>query len=167
MGREWQCSTIQFDFNLPERFNLTYVDSTGTEKQPYMIHRALLGSIERFMGVLIENYAGDFPLWLAPQQVVILPVSQKFMDYAVKVRDALVAEGIRVEIDARDEKIGKKIRDAENERVPVMLVAGERESNDSTVSLRRRKKGDLGSVSLTELIALLKDEIKSRALPAV
>jgi threonyl-tRNA synthetase len=162
IGREWQCSTIQFDFNLPERFNLTYVDSNGEEKQPYMIHRALLGSIERFMGVLIENYSGDFPLWLAPEQVVVLPVSQKFSGYAEKVKETLLAEGIRVRIDSRDEKIGKKIRDSENDKIPVMLIVGERESANNTVSLRRRKIGDVGVVELAELVKQLDKEIKSK-----
>ncbi|MBL8026462.1 MAG: threonine--tRNA ligase [Fibrobacteres bacterium] len=165
IGREWQCSTIQFDFNLPERFNLTYVDSSGEEKQPYMIHRALLGSIERFMGVLIENYSGDFPLWLAPEQVVILPVSQKFADYAEKVKEALVSESIRARIDLRDEKIGKKIRDAENDKIPVMLVVGERESADNTVSVRRRKIGDAGVLPLEQIVKNIVKEVREKALP--
>ncbi len=165
IGREWQCSTIQFDFNEPERFDLTYTDSSGSEKRPYMIHRALLGSIERFMGVLIENFSGDFPLWLAPQQVVVLPVSQKFTVYAEKILSALKERGIRAEIDARDEKIGKKIRDSESGRIPVMLVVGEREEGDGTVSLRRRKKGDIGTYPLAELINMLIQEVSSRLLP--
>ena len=119
MSRVWQCTTVQFDFNLPERFDLTYIDSDGTQKRPYMVHRAILGSLERFFGVLVEHFGGFFPLWIAPVQAKVLPITDRQHDYATKVTEQLKAAGIRVELDARPEKIGYKIREAETQKVPV------------------------------------------------
>jgi threonyl-tRNA synthetase len=155
LSREWQCSTIQFDFNLPERFDLSYAGANNEKVQPYMIHRALLGSIERFMGVLIEHYAGALPVWLAPVQCRILPISEKFMEYAGKVRDRMVSAGIRAEIDDCNEKIGFKIRNAELHKIPFMAVVGEKEQEANSVAVRRHGKGDQGAVSVDECIALL------------
>ena len=164
LGRRWQCSTIQFDFSLPERFDLSYVDSSGELKRPLMIHRALLGSIERFFGVLLENFAGDFPLWLAPIQARILPITDELNTYAGEVMTALKKVGIRVETDTRSEKIGHKIREAELMKIPYMLIIGGRERDSGAVSVRRRGEGDLGAMGLNDLITRLETEIKSKAL---
>jgi len=162
LNREWQMSTIQFDFNLPERFDMKYIGEDGKEHRPYMVHRALLGSIERFMGVLIEHYAGAFPDWLAPIQVAVVPVSQNYFEYAQKVVSLLSDENIRVEFDKRNEKIGYKIRDWETQKVPYMLIVGEKEVNNSTVSVRKHKHGDQGEVSIEEFISALKDSINKK-----
>jgi threonyl-tRNA synthetase len=162
LKREWQLSTIQFDFNLPARFKMTYIGEDGKEHQPFMVHRALLGSIERFMGILIEHYAGAFPTWLAPVQVAVLPVSQNFLDYAQKVSDELKASGIIVECDQRNEKIGYKIRDWETQKVPYMLVVGEKEKEAGTVSVRKHKVGDKGSSSLEDFRNLILEEINNK-----
>jgi threonyl-tRNA synthetase len=162
LRRTWQCSTIQFDFNLPERFDLTYTDSDNTQKRPYMIHRAIFGSLERFFGVMIEHYGGAFPLWLAPVQAKVLPISDELNDYAQQVCDRLVASGIRAQVDSRSEKIGFKIREAETRKVPVMLVVGKREAEAGCVSYRRHREGDLGSKNLDEIISLLTEEISSK-----
>jgi threonyl-tRNA synthetase len=159
LNREWQLSTIQFDFNMSERFGITYIGEDGKEHRPFMIHRALLGSIERFFGVLIEHYGGAFPVWLAPVQVAIIPVSQNFFDYAEEIKTALKSENIRVELDQRNEKIGYKIRDWETNKVPYMLIIGEKEKTSGAVSVRQHKKGDLGSLSLTEFLSKIKAEI--------
>ena len=154
IGRTWQCGTIQLDFQMPQRFNLEYVGADGEKHHPVMIHRVVFGSVERFMGILIEHYAGRFPVWLAPVQVKVLSVSEKSREYAAKVTSQLMAAGIRVESDARDEKIGYKIREAQLQRVPYMLVIGEKESEDGTVvAVRSRDKGDLGSCKTEEFIA--------------
>ena len=154
IGRTWQCGTIQLDFQMPQRFNLEYVGADGEKHHPVMIHRVVFGSVERFMGILIEHYAGRFPVWLAPVQVKVLSVSEKSREYAAKVTSQLMAAGIRVENDARDEKIGYKIREAQLQRVPYMLVIGEKESEDGTVvAVRSRDKGDLGSCKIEEFIA--------------
>ncbi len=145
LGRAWQCTTIQVDFNLPERFDVTYVGEDNADHRPIMIHRALLGSLERFMGCLIEHYAGAFPLWLAPVQATILPVADRHNDYAGRVAERLRRERLRVSIDTRRESVGKKIRDAEMEKVPYMLVVGDREEEGGTVSVRSRTRGDLGA----------------------
>ena len=160
LGRPWQLGTVQFDFNLPERFNLTYVGADGKEHQPYMVHRALLGSIERFFGILIEHYAGAFPLWLAPEQVRILPITDKQIDYAKKIQSALRAKGFRAEIDSSNEKLGAKIRSAQLWKVPYMLVAGGRDEAAGVVSVRSRKDGDLGASSLDAFIARLEGELE-------
>ena len=148
LKREWQMSTIQFDFNLPERFDMTYIGEDGKEHRPFMIHRALLGSIERFFGVLIEHFAGSFPVWLAPVQVAVIPVSQNFFDYAGEVVDELKKNGIRVEFDKRNEKIGYKIRDWETQKVPYMLILGEKEKSAGNISVRKHTEGDKGALGL-------------------
>ncbi|MES1245276.1 MAG: threonine--tRNA ligase [Acidobacteriota bacterium] len=146
LGRSWQLGTVQLDYQLPERFGLTYVGADGSEHMPVMIHRAMLGSLERFMAVLIEQTAGAFPLWLAPVQAVVLPVSEKFGEYAEQVRARLAAGGVRVELDSRNEKLGYKIREAQLQKVPYMLVVGAREQEEGTVSVRRRAGEDLGAM---------------------
>ena len=158
IGRTWQCGTIQLDFQLPQRFEAEYIGADGEKHRPIMIHRVVLGSIERFMGILIEHFAGKFPLWLSPVQVKILPISDKFVDYAKAVEAALKAEGLRCEIDARPEKIGYKIRGARLERVPYMLIVGEKELENDTVSVRKREEGELGSMSVAELVEILREE---------
>lgn len=163
IGREWQMSTIQFDFNLPERFDMTYVGQDGQEHRPYMVHRALFGSLERFFGILIEQYAGAFPLWLAPEQVRVLPLTDKQMEYAQAVADALRAADFRVKVDERSEKIGAKIRAAQMEKVPYMVVLGPKEADQRVVAVRHRSAGDLGVMQLGDLLARLKEEETSRA----
>lgn len=163
IGRTWQCGTIQLDMQMPERFDLEYIDKDGTKKRPVMIHRVCFGSIERFIGILIEHFAGMFPTWLAPVQVKVLPISEKFTDYAEKVKSELDAAGIRVELDNRDEKIGYKIREARNERVPYMLVVGEKDMEANKVSLRSRANGEEGQFDLADVIARITKEIKERA----
>ena len=159
LGRPWQLGTVQFDFNLPERFHLTYVGDDGKEHQPYMVHRALLGSIERFFGILIEHYAGAFPLWLAPEQVRILPISDKALDYAKKTQAALKAAGFRVEVDSSAEKLGAKIREATLMKVPYQVVVGPRDEANGTISVRSRTDGDLGAMKLEDLVDKLQEEM--------
>lgn len=161
LGRTWQCGTIQLDMQLPERFELEYTDKDGSKKRPIMIHRVVFGSIERFIGILTEHFAGHFPTWLAPVQVKLLPISDKYADYANKVEGILNDAGIRVETDHRAEKIGYKIRSARNERVPYILVVGEKEEADGTVSVRC-KGDDLGSMSLGKFIEDITEEIKNK-----
>ena len=163
IGRPWQLGTVQFDFNLPERFDLSYIGSDGQEHRPYMVHRALLGSIERFFGILIEHYAGAFPLWLAPEQVRILPISDKAMDYAHKTQAALREAGFRVDVDVSAEKLGAKIREATLQKVPYQVVVGPRDEAAGTVSVRSRVDGDLGAMQIGELIAKLRAEIEAPA----
>ncbi|RKZ28965.1 threonine--tRNA ligase [bacterium] len=163
LGREWQTTTIQFDFNEPERFDITYIDEDGQKKRPYMVHRALLGSLERFFACLIEHYAGNFPMWLAPTQVVVVPVSDKFSDYGKSVHKKLVSSGIRARLDDRPETIGYRIREAETAKIPYMVIVGEREANSDTGSLRSHAHGDLGSMSIEEIITRLTDEGKPPA----
>jgi threonyl-tRNA synthetase len=151
LGRSWQCGTCQVDFQMPERFELTYRGEDNAEHRPVMIHRALLGSMERFAGILIEHYAGRFPTWLAPVQAIVLPVADRHNEYAAKVAERLRAEGLRVEIDARSESVGKKIRDAELSRAPYMLVVGDKELEAGTVALRSHADGDLGATELGEV----------------
>ena len=159
LGRPWQLGTVQFDFNLPERFDLTYIGADGKEHQPYMVHRALLGSIERFFGILIEHYAGAFPLWLAPEQVRVLPVSDKALDYAKKVQSALKAKGYRVDVDASPDKLGAKIREATMQKVPYQVVVGPRDEAAGTISVRSRADGDLGAMGLDAFAAKLEAEV--------
>src|SRR5467141_567077 len=163
IGRPWQLTTVQFDFNLPARFGLEYVAEDGARHQPLMVHRALLGSVERFFGILVEHYAGAFPLWLAPVQVEICPVSEKVSDYAKHVTETLKRHNIRVHLDDRNEKLPAKIRDAQMQKIPYMLVVGAKEAEAGTVSVRHRSKGDLGPKPLAEVIASLQQEIDSRA----
>ena len=164
IGRTWQCGTIQLDMQMPERFELEYTAADGTKKRPVMIHRVCFGSIERFIGILIEHFAGQFPVWLSPVQVKVLPISEKFADYAKSVEDALDAAGIRVETDNRAEKIGYKIREARNERVPYIIVVGEKDQEANMVSLRSRKNGEEGQVALADFIARIKEEIDTKDL---
>jgi threonyl-tRNA synthetase len=164
IGRPWQLSTVQFDFNLPRRFKLEYVGEDGARHQPLMVHRALWGSVERFFGVLIEHYAGAFPVWLAPVEVSVLPVSGKFEEYAKKVTQQLKDAAVRVHLDERNEKLQAKIRDAQLEKIPYMLILGRKEAEAGTVSVRHRFKGDLGPRPLDEFIADLKQEIATRAI---
>lgn len=164
IGRTWQCGTIQLDFQMPERFELTYVDEDGEKKQPVMSHRALMGSMERFFGILVEHFAGRFPLWLAPVQVKVLPISEKFQDYAVKVTEELKANGIRAEFDERNEKIGKKIRDAQLNRINYMIIVGEKEENDEVISVRNRGGEERSALELDDFLAELKEEIASKKI---
>ena len=158
IGRTWQCGTIQLDFQLPQRFEAEYIGEDGNKHRPIMIHRVVFGSIERFMGTLIEHYAGKFPLWLSPIQVKILPISDKYVAYAKAVEASLKKEGFRCEIDARDEKIGYKIRSARLERLPYMLVVGEKEAQSNSVSVRKREEGDLGNMPLERFLEILREE---------
>lgn len=164
IGRPWQLSTVQFDFNLPRRFDIAFVDQDGAHKPPYMVHRAILGSIERFFGILVEHFGGAFPVWLAPVQARVLPVSEKVQDYAEQVGRRLREAGLRAEVDLRAEKIGAKIRDAEMEKVPYMLVVGPREAENQAVSLRLRHAGDQGSAGLDSFIDRARQAVVSRAL---
>ena len=162
IGRKWQLGTIQVDYNLPERFELTYIGEDNAKHRPVMIHRAPFGSMERFIAVLIEHCAGKFPLWLAPTQVKLLPISDKFLPYTEIVAQQLKNADIRVEIDDRNEKIGKKIRDTELAKIPLMLVIGEKEMNENKVAVRRQGKGDIGVQTIDEFIALVNEEVKSK-----
>jgi threonyl-tRNA synthetase len=164
IGREWQCSTIQLDFNLPERFDLEYVAEDGQRHRPIMIHRALLGSIERFFGILIEHYAGRFPAWLAPVQVVIMNITDRQDEYALKVSESLKNKGFRVQTDLRNEKIGYKIREHTLQRIPYLLVVGDKEAGANTVAVRTRSGKDLGSMSIDEFVQGLQAELVSRGL---
>ena len=163
IGRTWQCGTIQLDFQLPQRFEAEYVAEDGTKKRPIMIHRVCFGSIERFIGILIEHYAGKFPVWLAPVQVKVIPVSEKSMEYASGVYEKLKAAGIRVELDQKDEKVGYKIRQAQLEKVPYMLVLGEKEAAEGAITVRSRDKGDLGRAQLDDFIQEIKKLTETRA----
>ena len=162
IGRTWQCGTIQLDFQLPQRFEAEYVAEDGTKKRPIMIHRVCFGSIERFIGILIEHFAGKFPVWLAPVQVKVIPVSEKSMEYAQGVYDQLKAAGIRTELDRKDEKVGYKIRQAQLEKVPFMLVLGEKEAAEGKITVRSRDKGDLGVADLSTFIADVKKMNETR-----
>ena len=162
IGRTWQCGTIQLDYQLPQRFDLTYIGKDGEKHRPIMIHRVAFGSIERFIGILIEQYAGKFPVWLSPVQAKILPISDKFMDYADAVYKKLFAAGVRVEIDDRAEKIGYKIREAQLEKVPYMIIVGEKEVLEGNVSVRSRDNGELGSLNTQEFIEKIVSEAKDR-----
>ena len=164
IGRKWQCGTIQLDMQMPEKFDLSYVGADGQKHRPVMIHRVIYGAIERFIAILTENFAGAFPAWLAPVQAKVLPVAERYLDYAASVRDRLFDADIRVELDARGEKIGYKIREAQLEKVPYMLIVGEKEESAGTVSVRCRKRGDLGPQGCGEFLKALKDEIASMAL---
>lgn len=155
IGRTWQCGTIQLDFQMPERFDMNYIEEDGQKRRPVMIHRTVLGSIERFMGILIEQYAGKFPVWLSPVQVKILPISEKFNAYADDIKKEMQAKGLRVEVDERAEKIGFKIREAQMEKVPYSLIVGEKEVNEHAVSVRRRDEGDSGTMSVEDFMAMI------------
>jgi threonyl-tRNA synthetase len=162
IGRKWQLSTVQFDFNLPQRFNLEYIGEDGQKHRPLMVHRALFGSVERFFGILVEHYAGAFPVWLSPVQAIVLPVTDRVKDYARQVEAKLVAAGVRVEVDERNEKINYKIREAQNQQIPYMLVVGDREAEAGTVAVRHRRGGDTGVKSVDEFATFLSGVIASR-----
>jgi threonyl-tRNA synthetase len=162
MGREWQGPTIQVDFNLPERFDLNYIGEDGSKHQPVMIHRAIFGSIERFLGALIEQYGGAFPAWLAPVQVKLLPIADRHADGAQKIKEKLMAAGARVEVDDRREKIGLKIREAEMQKIPYMLVVGDKELAAGTVAVRGRGQKDLGVIPIDDFIARLQQDVISK-----
>jgi threonyl-tRNA synthetase len=164
IGRPWQLSTVQFDFTLPRRFELEYVADDGKRHQPLMVHRALYGSIERFFGILIEHYAGAFPVWLAPVQAVVMPITDRHAEYAQKVVDQLKAADLRVELDDRKEKVNLKIREAQLQKVPYMLVVGDREAQDGSVSVRNRKHGDLGAQKVEEFLAGIQRLIDTKAV---
>ena len=163
LGRDWQCTTVQFDFNLPERFDLTFQDNEGNRSRPYMVHRAILGSLERFFGVLIEHYAGAFPLWLAPVQAVVIPIADRHHDYARQVQGELRARGFRAEVDDRGERMNLKIRNAQMQKVPYMLVVGDREQEQEAVGVRQRELGDLGAMAVAELAGRMEEEVGQRA----
>jgi threonyl-tRNA synthetase len=160
LGRKWQLGTIQVDYNLPERFELEYTGSDNAKHRPVMIHRAPFGSLERFVAVLIEHCAGNFPLWLTPEQFIVLPISEKYEEYAKKLLESLNNSDIRGLIDMRDEKIGRKIRDAEMKKIPYMLIIGEKEMSEGMVSVRKHGEGDLGSMSVQEFENQLINETK-------
>ncbi len=162
LGRSWQLGTVQLDYNMPERFGLTYTGADNAEHQPVMIHRALFGSYERFIGIMIEHYGGEFPLWLAPVQAIVLPISERLNEYAESVRERLRAAGVRVELDDRGESVGRKIREAELRKIPNMLVVGDREAESDSVSLREHRGGDRGSVPVAELVETLLSEMRAR-----
>jgi threonyl-tRNA synthetase len=164
LGRAWQCSTVQVDFNNPERFGLEFVGEDGHPHRPIMIHRALMGSIERFFGILIEHYAGAFPTWLAPVQAVVIAITDKHADYATDVARRLTNAGYRVEADLRSEKMGLKIREAERAKVPYMLVAGDREAHDGTLSIRTRGGGNAGTMTVEAFLDHVKQDVEGRGV---
>ena len=164
IGRPWQLGTVQLDYGQPERFQLTYIGADNAEHRPVMIHRAILGSLERFIAIVIEHFAGAFPVWLAPVQAIVLPLSEKFVDYGRETARKLREAGLRVEMDESNEKLGAKIRDAQLKKVPYMLVVGEKEASTGSVSLRKRTGGDQGSMSLEEFVGEARQRIASRSL---
>ncbi|MBV9124083.1 MAG: threonine--tRNA ligase, partial [Planctomycetes bacterium] len=167
IGREWQLGTVQLDYNLPKRFELEYTGADNHPHRPVMIHRAPFGSMERFMGILIEHFAGAFPLWLAPEQVRILPVSERFLEYAWKVEQAFRAKGFRTSVDTRPDKIGYKIREAQLDKIPYMLVVGEKEQTAGTVAVRDRVAGDLGAQTIPEILNQLHKEVEEKRIRQV
>ena len=164
IGRTWQCGTIQLDFQLPQRFECEYIGADGEKHRPIMIHRVAFGSIERFIGILIEHFAGAFPTWLSPEQVRVLPISDKYLDYAQQVNAKLNDEGVRSSVDSRAEKIGYKIRDARLQKVPYMLIVGAKEEEEKLVSVRSRFAGDEGQTTLDAFLDNIKEEIRTRVL---
>jgi len=163
LSRSWQCATIQCDFTLPERFDLTYVDSDGGRKRPVMIHRVVLGAIERFLGVLIEHYAGAFPLWISPVQAVIMTITDRQQPYAKEILAKLRAEGIRIEEDLRNEKIGFKIREARNQKVPYMIIVGDKEVSSGSLGVRKRGQEETKNLTLEEFISVFRQEVANRS----
>jgi threonyl-tRNA synthetase len=164
LGRSWQLGTCQLDFNFPDRFALGYIGADNEEHRPVMIHRALMGSYERFIGILLEHFAGELPLWLAPRQVAVLPIADRHLDYARHVLVALHAAGLRADVDDRTESVGRKIRDAELAKVPFMLVVGDREVEQGLVGVREHRGGDTGTESVADLVARLGEKVRTRAL---
>lgn len=163
IGRTWQCGTIQLDFQMPERFDLVYIDKNNEKKRPVMIHRTILGSIERFLGILIEHFAGKFPVWIAPVQAIVLPISDKFNDYAYEIKKEMEQKGLRVEIDDRAEKIGYKIREARLQRIPYMLVVGEKEVESRLVSVNKRDEGDIGQYTVEDFTNMVLEEVEKKS----
>ena len=164
IGREWQTTTIQFDFNLPERFDMTYIGEDGKRHQPFMVHRALLGSIERFFGILIEQYAGAFPMWLAPVQAKILPVTERQLAYAEELKRNFRAKGLRVDVDTRNEGLGAKIKLGRNERVPYLIIVGDKEMAEGNVSVRNRREGELGTMDVEVLTEKMLKEVEEKTV---
>jgi threonyl-tRNA synthetase len=164
LGREWQMTTIQFDFNEPERFDMTFIDTDGQRKRPYMIHRALMGSLERFFGVLIEHFGGAFPMWIAPEQVAVIPVAEQFNDYAKKVYADLKECDLRVTVELSDERLNAKIRDCQTRKIPYMLVVGQKEVDEGTVSIRLRDGRQLPAMKVEEFAAYALEKAGSRSL---
>lgn len=162
LNRKWQCATIQCDFALPQRFNLTYVDSDGKEKQPIMLHRVILGSLERFIGALLEHYKGSLPLWLAPTQILVIPIKDSLYEYGLKVKSVLEDNSIRTDIDNRNETLDKRIRQAELDKIPYILVVGEREAKSESVSVRKKGKGDIATMTTGEFIKKIREEIENK-----
>jgi threonyl-tRNA synthetase len=163
LGRSWQLGTCQLDYNFPERFDLTYTGADNAEHRPVMIHRALMGSYERFIGILLEHLNGELPPWLAPVQAIVLPIADRHLEYAGAVRDRVRAAGLRAELDERTESVGRKIRDAELRKIPYMLVVGDREQEGGEVGVREHRRGDVGAMAVEELIARLSEQVKTRA----
>jgi threonyl-tRNA synthetase len=163
IGRSWQLGTVQLDYLMPERFEMQYTDADDRPRRPVMIHRALLGSYERFIGILIEHLAGEFPVWLAPVQAIVLPIAERHRGFAARVRARLVEAGARVQLDDRDEKVGRKVRDAEVRKIPYMLVVGDREAQAGAVSVRRHRTGDQGTLPVDAFADRLRAESASRA----
>jgi threonyl-tRNA synthetase len=166
IGRKWQCATIQLDYQMPQRFGLKYIGADNTEHQPVVIHRAIFGSFERFIALLIEHYAGAFPLWLAPVQAIVLPIADRHLEYARQVQARLAEGGLRMEIDERQEKIGYKIREAQLQKIPYMLVIGDREAAEGTVAVRDRANGDIGSRPVDEFLGRAMEEVRARSRSA-
>ena len=164
LEREWQMGTIQLDFQQPKRFNLKYIDKKGNNKTPVVIHRVIYGSIERFIGILIEHFEGAFPIWISPTQTIILPVTNKIEKYAQNVYKKLQEDGIRVELDNSNETLGNKIRKAQNNKIPYMLIVGEKEEKEKAVSVRLRSEKDLGKMQLEKFIEMIKNKIDSKSL---
>ena len=164
IGRTWQCGTIQLDFQLPQRFELEYVGEDGQKHRPIMIHRVVFGSIERFIGILIEHFAGKFPVWLAPEQVRVLPITDRAAEYAQALADFMNESGLRASADLRKEKLGRKILDAEMEKVPYKLVVGDKEVEEGTVSVRRRGEGDIGAMTKEAFLSMLQEEDKTKKI---
>jgi threonyl-tRNA synthetase len=164
LDRTWQCGTIQLDFQMPEKFELTYIGEDGEKHQPVMIHRTVFGSMERFIGILIEHFAGAFPTWLAPVQVRVLSITEHQAEYANKIVEKLQQAGLRAEIDARSEKVGYKIREGQLQKIPYLLIIGEKEVANEEIAVRHRQKGDLGACKLDKFIAAIQEEVQSRAL---
>jgi threonyl-tRNA synthetase len=162
LGREWQLSTIQFDFNLPERFDMTYIGEDGEKHRPYMVHRALMGSMERFFGVLIEHYGGAFPVWLSPVQVVLIPIADRHITYCEKVAQQLKDAGLRVEVDGSSERMGNKIRQAQKQKIPYMLVVGDKEQESNQVSVRLRNGADLGPQNINTFEAMVLETVENK-----
>lgn len=162
IGRSWQCTTVQFDFNLPERFGLTYIGEDGDSHQPYMVHRAIFGSLERFMGILIEHYGGAFPTWLAPVQIKIIPIADRHIEYGTTLIAQLSERGIRSEIDDRSERMNAKVRDAQLAKIPYMFIVGDREVESNTVGVRLRSGEDLGAVALNEILERILLEVEDK-----